>query len=849
VATWLFGAILVLPAGAQADCPTLPTTVLSTPAAIDAGGVSPDVQSFIASDTGLDPTDILEQCERFQTLNNSDALSTEGEQVAWLGFQARFVDGPANAWLLRINNSGIERICLHWPTTSGQWQRQCAGHSIPLAQWPINHPRPLFQVPHDADSGRAVLVEAMSSRSFSPSLQFVTATTVLADESRQRFDSGAYYGIVILIALAAIAAGLALADVAFLWYGLHLLLMSLAFLGFSGMGSQLLSWTGGYFHYAYALAMLSGSFAFAARFARDFLSTKRRSPRVHRALILCEIYAFAAVIPALLMPRWGDPLVAVAILATVTTLFIAGIQRMRGGYRPALFVIVAFSVLAAGAVAGSLSILHVIELPAGSGSSITRAGAFLGALFMVGGLIHRTRTVRDQRDAAMDNALAQHRISLHRAHHDQLTGLGSRGRMLSLGAERMAATLVSGERLGLFIIDLDRFSSLEKTQPSPVIDRVMKTLASRLESIAEEDDLLARPNTDMFALLRSLDADGGSSEELLKPVAEQLRKLIADPMPMAEGELHLTATVGAAMAPSDASTFESLRAACNRAVIDGKNQGGNQAIVYHSGRHEVSAKRTAIQSELTSAIAGDQLTLHYQPMLDLASNRLLGYEALVRWLHPSRGQVPPDEFIPQIEGTHLMVAMGRKVQRMACEELQAWKGSGVTRLKIAINVSAIELQQPDFTEILLETIAEHGLKPSAVELELTESSLVQNLDQAALVLRQCREHGIGTMVDDFGTGYSSLAYIRDLPLAGVKIDRSFTRRIEDSDEDRTIVVTIIELAHNLGLKVVAEGVETQEQRRFLHHHGCDVIQGFLIGAAEPVAEPDRQPGAETRAAV
>jgi len=323
------------------------------------------------------------------------------------------------------------------------------------------------------------------------------------------------------------------------------------------------------------------------------------------------------------------------------------------------------------------------------------------------------------------------------------------------------------------------------------------------------------------------------------PRAEQLQRVLdslAAPLVLDGTELFLTASAGIAAFPGDSKEPGVLAERADIAMFRAKEMGGNQYQFYTAAMNEQLGERLRIESALRTGLERREFELHYQPQVDCTTGRIMGMEALIRWRHPEMGMVAPYRFIPLAEETGQILAIGAWVLRTACRQLRDWQHAGRKELRIAVNVSARQLAEPDFVQSVADVLADTGLAPCCLELELTESAVMDDVAHATEVMHQLKKLGVQLAIDDFGTGYSSLAHLKRFEIDVLKIDQTFVRDLTVDPDDAAIVTTIIALAGNLGLDVISEGVETQDQLDFLRRHGCRHMQGYLFGRPMPAAD-------------
>ena len=416
----------------------------------------------------------------------------------------------------------------------------------------------------------------------------------------------------------------------------------------------------------------------------------------------------------------------------------------------------------------------------------------------------------------------------YQATHDTLTGLVNRWQFGQRLEQAIAESDRHGQGFALLLLDLDDFKAVNDGYGHAAGDQVLLEVARRLKSALRASNTLARLGGDEFTVLLPRIARPQDAEQ----VAAKLLGVLCQPYQMHGFELNCGASLGIAMYPGDASDAATLMRYADMAMYHAKQSGRATHAFYadHMGRR--MAEKLQLHERLKLALTYGGLALHYQPQVGVAHGRLQAVEALLRWHDPQMGEVGPDRFIPVAEATGLILALGAWVLDTACRQIAAWSRAGMP-LRVAVNLSAQQLRQPDLVEQVQRSLAAHGVPPDLLELEVTESEAMQDPEQARRVLCRLQALGVHIALDDFGTGHSSLAHLKQLPVSRIKIDREFVRPMLRSDEDATLVRAIIVLAQTLGLHVVAEGVETVEQLRFLAQHGCDTYQGWLYSKAVP----------------
>ena len=418
----------------------------------------------------------------------------------------------------------------------------------------------------------------------------------------------------------------------------------------------------------------------------------------------------------------------------------------------------------------------------------------------------------------------------HMALHDVLTGLPNRRLLAETLESALARAQRHGHRLALLFLDLDRFKLVNDTLGHAAGDELLGEVARRLRAAVRQEDLIARLGGDEFTVVL---------EELQHPdnaahLARKLIEAVARPMQLCGRELTPSTSVGIAIYPDDARSAADLSKAADAAMYRAKQRGRHTFEFYTPEITAESMERLAIENDLRRALARGELLLYFQPQVDLRSGRILGFEALLRWNHPERGLLLPDQFIPIAEECGLIHALGGWAIDAACAQARRWADAGLNPQRIAVNVSGSQLLHKHLVETVRAAMAEHRFTPGELdlELEITESVL-QSASRSAPVLRQLRELGVRIAIDDFGTGYSSLGVLKHMPIDTLKIDRVFIRNAPDDGDAQAIAKAMIVMAHGLGLHVVAEGVETPAQCRFLLEQGCDEVQGHLYSPPLP----------------
>jgi diguanylate cyclase (GGDEF)-like protein len=388
----------------------------------------------------------------------------------------------------------------------------------------------------------------------------------------------------------------------------------------------------------------------------------------------------------------------------------------------------------------------------------------------------------------------------------------------------------SGKKIAILFIDLDRFKTINDALGHHIGDLVLKEVAIRINAVLRQGDLLARLGGDEFIIMLN-DID---SEKFTNAFADRVLKIFNHPIIIKNHEFFITASVGICVFPDDGETLEDLQRNADMAMYQAKRSGGDVFQYFTKEMNFKASEHIKLESMLRKALKNDELLLHYQPKYHVESGLIAGVEALIRWNHPEHGMISPARFIPHAEEAGLILQIGEWVIKEACRACKRWQERGYDPVTVAVNISPKQFRHQDITKLISEALDETKLDPQYLEIEITESAVMEDIENAAKKLNELNAMGIRISIDDFGTGYTSISYLKQFPVSILKIDQNFIKGIPANANDIAITIAVIALAHSLGIEVIAEGVESSEQMQWLADHNCDMVQGYFL--SRPLSE-------------
>ena len=416
----------------------------------------------------------------------------------------------------------------------------------------------------------------------------------------------------------------------------------------------------------------------------------------------------------------------------------------------------------------------------------------------------------------------------HLANHDALTGLPNRRFLRSYLEQALPARSTEGG-LAVLLLDLDNFKAINDSYGHNVGDELLVEVAQQLKKFVGPRGIVARLGGDEFVIVLS----EAVTRDVAASAADALLRVLTVPLRVAGRVISTSVSIGVTLFPEDSGDLESVLRNADLAMYEAKEAGRNNVRCFEPDMKHQARSRLTMEQALREALKSQQLVVHYHPQIEIATRRIVALEALVRWAHPQLGLVPPGKFIPIAEESGLIVPIGEHILRTVCEQVVRWQAAGVPTVPVAVNWSAAQLQRQQIVEVVCRILKETGMPAKLLAIEITEGALISNLQEHAVAFQALRDLGVRIQIDDFGTGYSSLSYLRKLPVDTLKIDRSFIDHVAENPADLAIVSAILSMAKSLGLRVVAEGVETAAQLDVLDRHGCEVAQAFFFSRPLP----------------
>jgi len=523
----------------------------------------------------------------------------------------------------------------------------------------------------------------------------------------------------------------------------------------------------------------------------------------------------------------GQGLYSSVLIAFPAMLVVAGVTTSERHFWTLLAVML--SAIGLIGVAGELGYHAFTALPMGISRLLIISSILLACAGTVVWLMREMRSMQASLKSEAKRLQCSRARLTHLAGHDALTGLSNRSAFNQHVAEMIEQARSNERLMALLYMDMDNFKTINDSLGHSAGDELINAIANRLKQVVRDADILCRQSGDEFVMALA-DID---EVQTAVNVANRMREVVSQPFELSSKQLLTSLSVGISVFPVDGADADTLMRKAEMAMFHAKKAGRNTHFVHRDDLIPDTHERLDIEQALRLALARDELVLHYQPIIALKDNRLVGAEALLRWQHPEHGLLGPDRFMDVAEQSGLIVEIGEWVLNKACREAAHWQAQGLPQLPVSVNLSAVQIRRDNLVAMVSKALEDSGLTANLLELELTESMLLEKSDQFLQLLHDLKQLGVGLAIDDFGTGYSNLSYLQRFQVDRLKVDKSFVRDLSSNEQNRAIVTAVIQMAHSLKLKVTAEGIEHQLVQRILKSLGCDHAQGYLF--SKPMA--------------
>lgn len=815
--------------------------------------IDQDIAYRIDAQDNLSPQQVLREADALIPHQQKTALNL-GHQDGAVWVKTRLAitatDNEPTTWFVEIAYANLARADLYVQRSNGDMEHHRSGYGVPVSLQSVPHHHFVFPV-HLLPGEEVTLLFNVKRKggSIQVPLQVWDRWTLMHDEIRNNYIYGAFFGVMYAMLLYNLFLFVTMRLPSQFYYIVYLACTILTFHSLTGYG-HLILWpeTGEYSGLVSSMGA-SACVTLALLFLRSFVHTQQLLPRVDKALI-----ALACVGPIIIVLQWFDldrVLSAPSSVYAAASSIVAGTVAwvcMQKGSRPAIFFLLGWVCLLLGVVAFSLSLLGVLPANAFTQNSLA-FGAVIEVILLSLGLADRFNTERRERYSALaekHEALVrlkdtEHQL-MYRALHSGTTGLPNRNLMRESLRQLIAQEKETETRFSVVLVSFKNFHEFNKTLGHQNGDAILRVLSQRMSSLVSENEnahpvessgnqaqYVATIEGVIFGCIVKL-IDKNATLDF----ASHLLKGLEQPFSFQGMSLQMDAQVGISQYPRHGDSADHLLRSAQIALELAGNH-PEQLTIYSQDEDPYSAKRLTLLSDLRHAIESDLLELYLQPQLDLSGSRVTGAEVLIRWKHPQHGFIPPDQFIPLAERTGVIQPLTYWVFQKAFSHLQKLNELG-HELTLSVNISARNLQDPAFQDRVLIAAEQHSISPQQIVMELTETAMMLNETSGASILYELDRAGFGLAIDDFGTGYSSLAYLKRLPVQEIKIDRTFIKDMAQQQDDQVIVTTTLQMGHNLGLRVVAEGIEDETTLNFLREAGCDLAQGYFIAKPMPFAD-------------
>jgi len=765
-------------------------------------------------------------CAGFRPLAGSPAFGVDPRGI-WLRLRLPERAWASGDWRLLVPFAATDRFCAHWPLRAGGYRSECAHLGQPLGSGARARHGWYFRMPPDFDSTRALLLYTQGERVVEARLALGTADALVDYLYRRQTLLGAYSGWMLSLALFGLLMLVVQRERSYAYFSGYIIA---GLLYFAAQGSYLSAF-GDAGWLAVRLQWPLGALGALCMtlFFQSFLETRRYTPRLHRLALLCLLpyVALACSIP-LLSPGLVVRLLMLLSAGWALALVSSMVARLVQGARAAAFGLLAFAVPTLGGVLKALEHDGLATLDPLVGELLICTGQSLAGGLLVIGLLGRMRRLACERDQAKDLALSSQQLALHRAHYDEVTHLPNRARFRE-ELQAQLTQLAPGQRCALVILGLDRFGTLNDALGHEIGDSVLGEITQRLQQALGAHARLARIGADLFAWCTPLAAEAEGVEGL-RHTCESLQQKTMAPLRVGS-EARLTASCGIALYPDHAVQADRLLQYSDAALRRAKLRGAGSLQMFEPALHQHASRSLQLHRELYQALALGGLDLHYQPIVSLGNGRLLGVESLARWRRADGEWLPPEQFLPVAESSDLLRAFTEWGLRRFCTQLADWCRRDIAVPYASFNLSAAQLRLDGIGELILALLHETGAPASRMALEITEGSLLENLEATRSLLVRLKQEGMAVAVDDFGVGYASPHYLRMLPVDILKLDGVFLRGVPQDEQANVVLDSLIGLGHSLQLRIVSECLESEAQARYLAARGVSGGQGYFFSRA------------------
>lgn len=808
------------------------------------------IEYLIDDDDQLSAQQVLAMPEHFKAHQQKGALNLgHSEASVWVKTTLGLSPDAhlADTWFVELAYANLARADLYLVRKDGSMQHYPSGYRIPLSsQWVPHHN---FVFPARLQPGESVTLLFNVQRkggAIQVPLEVWDRWSLMHDEIRNNYIYGAFFGVMYAMILYNLFLFATMRLQSQFFYIAYLISMALTFHSLTGYG-HLILWPETS-EYSGLVSILGSccSIMLALLFLRSFVHTRQITPILDRFLrVLVGIGPLIAIIQLFdISSLLSAPAALYAVISSITAGVVATIC-VRAGSRPAIFFLLGWMCFLLGVTAYSLALLGVLPVNTLTRSSMT-VGAVIEVILLSLGLADRFNTERRERYSALaekHDALirlkdTEHQL-IYRALHSGTTGLPNRNLMRECLHQLIQQDKTTETRFSLVLINFRNFHEFNKTLGHQNGDAILRALSLRLGQLVSSNEyahpvevasnrphFVATVEGVTFGCVIKVD-----NTDVVMRFASHLLQSLEQPFSFQGMSLQMDVSMGISQYPRHGDTPDHLLRSAQIALELAGNH-PEQILIYSQEEDPYSAKRLTLLSDLRNAIETDLLELYLQPQLDLGGSRVTGAEVLIRWKHPQHGFIPPDQFIPLAERTGIIQPLTYWVFQRAFSHLQTLNALG-HKLTLSVNISARNLQDPGFQDKILIAAQQHSIAPSQIVMELTETAMMLNENSGATILYELDRAGFGIAIDDFGTGYSSLAYLKRLPVQEIKIDRTFIKDMAQQQDDQIIVTTTLQMGHNLGLRVVAEGIEDETTLNFLRDAGCDLAQGYYIAKPMP----------------